>query len=153
MPQPPPPPRVNEPVLNYQTPPPPRAVRFAAWPAVVLGVAWAETAVALGVVVRRFEVVFKDFRVELPLATKLALGLSRWWANDYGWLLALFAATVAAVGLGFVLPPRPAGPSTRRGRYGLPLILLLAFTLLLVAGLLLTVGLAMLALVEAINGK
>ena len=110
MAQPPPPPRVNDPVLDYQTPPPGRAVRFAAWPAVVLGVAWAETAVALGVVVRRFEVVFKDFGVELPLATKLALGLSRWWANDYGWLLALFAADGGGRGLRLRPPAAPRRP-------------------------------------------
>jgi len=38
-------------------------------------------------VVPRFREIFADFRAELPWLTQKIIGLSNWFANDYGWLI------------------------------------------------------------------
>jgi len=49
-------------------------------------------------VVPKFEQIFKDFKVKLPGATVLLLTISRWFANDYGWIY-MIAAPVAIISL------------------------------------------------------
>ena len=54
----------------------------------------------LGVrVLPRFQMIFDDFRTDLPLITRIVLGFSRWCTTDYGWVaLLLLPALPATVG-------------------------------------------------------
>jgi hypothetical protein len=47
----------------------------------------------------KFEQVFKDFKTELPLVTKITLLIDRWFCNDYGWLMMLPLAIAAPLGV------------------------------------------------------
>ncbi len=56
------------------------------YPAVVICIAVAIVTMIMIFVVPKFEQIFKDFKVDLPDVTKALLVLSRWFANDYGWV-------------------------------------------------------------------
>jgi type IV pilus assembly protein PilC len=73
-----------------------RRVRSAlTYPAVVLSVAVAVLAVIMVAVVPAFETVFASFGAELPWATQVVVGLSRWSVQAVPWLIgAALAATL-----------------------------------------------------------
>ena len=135
------------PPLSYATPVA-AARKFAAWPAIVLLVLWAEATVLLAFVALRMMAVFQDFGVNLPTATKLLLALARWWANDYGWLFAMALAAGVGVGLGFAAAPF-SRPADRRGVYWLFFL----GTLALVAAAIVGLFLPMVSLIQAINNS
>jgi type IV pilus assembly protein PilC len=68
------------------------------YPAVVISIAVGIVSMIMIVVIPKFEDIFKDFRLDLPTPTKILLGISRWFANDYGWAY-LLAAPFVIVGL------------------------------------------------------
>jgi len=68
------------------------------YPAVVITIAIGIVTMIMIFVVPKFEQIFKDFKVKLPGATVLLLTISRWFANDYGWIY-MIAAPVAIIGL------------------------------------------------------
>jgi type IV pilus assembly protein PilC len=55
------------------------------YPAVVISIAVGIVSMIMIVVIPKFEDIFKDFKLDLPTPTKILLGISRWFANDYGW--------------------------------------------------------------------
>jgi type IV pilus assembly protein PilC len=59
------------------------------YPAVVISIAVGIVSMIMIFVIPKFEAIFKDFGTELPGVTKLLLAMSRWFANDYGWLYVL----------------------------------------------------------------
>jgi type IV pilus assembly protein PilC len=61
------------------------------YPAVVISIAVAIVSMIMVFVIPKFEQIFKDFKTELPPITKVLLGVSRWFAQDYGWAYVLFA--------------------------------------------------------------
>jgi type IV pilus assembly protein PilC len=61
------------------------------YPAVVISIAIAIVSMIMIFVIPKFEQIFKDFKTELPGITKVLLGISRWFAQDYGWAYVLFA--------------------------------------------------------------
>ena len=68
------------------------------YPAVVITIAIGIVTMIMIFVVPKFEQIFKDFKVKLPGATVLLLTISRWFANDYGWIY-MIAAPVAVISL------------------------------------------------------
>jgi len=68
------------------------------YPAVVITIAIGIVTMIMIFVVPKFEQIFKDFKVKLPGATVLLLTISRWFANDYGWIY-MIAAPVAIISL------------------------------------------------------
>lgn len=65
--------------------------------------------IALGLITPPIERLFKDFKVDLPEATKLWLLTSRWFVNDYGWVF-LWLFVVAASFTVLMLRPPARGP-------------------------------------------
>src|SRR5688572_24782731 len=61
------------------------------YPAVVITIAVGIVSMIMVFVIPKFESIFKDFRLDLPGPTKLLLAVSRWFANDYGWLIVLLS--------------------------------------------------------------
>jgi type IV pilus assembly protein PilC len=61
------------------------------YPAVVISIAIGIVTMIMIFVIPKFEQIFKDFKTELPGITKVLLGISRWFAQDYGWAYVLFA--------------------------------------------------------------
>jgi len=66
------------------------------YPAVVISIAVGIVSMIMIVVIPKFEDIFKDFKLDLPTPTKILLGTSRWFANDYGWAYLLAAPFVIA---------------------------------------------------------
>ncbi|HLL90751.1 MAG TPA: type II secretion system F family protein, partial [Tepidisphaeraceae bacterium] len=69
------------------------------YPAVVISIAIAIVSMIMVFVIPKFETIFKDFKTELPGITKILLGVSRWFANDYGWAYVLFSPILFMVTL------------------------------------------------------
>jgi len=67
------------------------------YPAVVICIAISIVTMIMIFVVPKFEQIFKDFKVSLPDVTKVLLVLSRWFANDYGWVYLIAFPFVAAI--------------------------------------------------------
>src|SRR5688572_4198650 len=61
------------------------------YPAVVITIAVGIVSMIMVFVIPKFESIFADFRLDLPGPTKLLLAVSRWFANDYGWLIVLLS--------------------------------------------------------------
>ena len=59
------------------------------YPTVVISIAVGIVSMIMIFVIPKFETIFRDFGVELPAVTKALLFISRWFANDYGWLYVL----------------------------------------------------------------
>src|SRR3954452_23783922 len=64
------------------------------YPAVVISIAIGIVSMIMIVVIPKFEDIFKDFKLDLPTPTKILLGTSRWFANDYGWAYLIAAPFV-----------------------------------------------------------
>jgi type IV pilus assembly protein PilC len=67
------------------------------YPAVVICIAISIVTMIMIFVVPKFEQIFKDFKVSLPDVTKVLLILSRWFANDYGWVYLIAFPFVAVI--------------------------------------------------------
>lgn len=84
-------------------------------------------------VVPRFEAIYRDFGTKLPTPTQYVLIVSRFVANDYGWVLVwLFALALPIV-------VARIGPAPRRGGWGASVfvtVLLAGVTLCLIYALL-----------------
>ncbi len=59
------------------------------YPAVVISIAIGIVSMIMIFVIPKFEQIFKDFKVELPPITMMLLTISRFFANDYGWVYVL----------------------------------------------------------------
>jgi hypothetical protein len=103
--------------------------------------------------VARFEAIFNDFRVELPVVTKGLLWLSRWTMDGYGWLFLLPVIGVVPLGVGALLPLGVSDVEsyTWRKRWATLFIvtLLIALALLVLWAL----GAPLLALMSAVSGS
>src|SRR5438270_6799163 len=55
------------------------------YPAVVISIAVGVVSMIMMVVIRKFEAIFRDFHLDLPVPTQVLLAISRFMANDYGW--------------------------------------------------------------------
>ncbi len=103
-------------------------------------------------IVPRFEMVFKDFNTELPWITKLVLRISRWAANEYGWVV-VFPLIVAAVLPGVLLDLHSTtGTGARIYRRVMVRLLLLAM-LILVGIVIFACFMPMISLVESMSGS
>ncbi|MCY2953397.1 MAG: type II secretion system F family protein [Planctomycetota bacterium] len=67
------------------------------YPTVVICIAISIVTMIMIFVVPKFEQIFKDFKVQLPDVTKVLLVLSRWFANDYGWVYLIAFPFVAVI--------------------------------------------------------
>ena len=85
------------------------------YPAVVISIAVGIVSMIMIVVIPKFEDIFKDFRLDLPTPTKILLGTSRWFANDYGWAY-LLAAPFVITGLIKLIK------LSEGGRYGIDVV-------------------------------
>ncbi len=56
------------------------------YPIVVISIAVGVVSMIMVFVIPKFESIFKDFKLELPAPTRILLAISRWFAQDYGWL-------------------------------------------------------------------
>jgi type II secretory pathway component PulF len=112
---------------------------------------WAVLAVAYLAVtvlaVPKFEAIFKDFKLDLPLLTKLLLTFSRWPNAILGVMLLVVLAAGDSVCAGFL--HRKLSPTARRF-YRLAVYLLLAGAVLFLA---LALLLPLIALMDGIAGK
>ncbi|HYE17346.1 MAG TPA: type II secretion system F family protein, partial [Tepidisphaeraceae bacterium] len=64
------------------------------YPAVVITIAVGIVSMIMIFVIPKFESIFTDFKLDLPGPTKLLLAMSRWFANDYGWLIVMLSPFV-----------------------------------------------------------
>jgi type IV pilus assembly protein PilC len=67
------------------------------YPAVVITIAVGIVSMIMIFVIPKFEQIFKDFKVSLPDVTLYLLAVSRWFANDYGWLWVMLSPIVFIV--------------------------------------------------------
>ncbi len=68
------------------------------YPTVVISIAVGIVSMIMIFVIPKFEAIFKDFKVDLPGVTQVLLSISRWFANDYGWLyVILFPFVMIAI--------------------------------------------------------
>ncbi|HYE21142.1 MAG TPA: type II secretion system F family protein, partial [Tepidisphaeraceae bacterium] len=67
------------------------------YPAVVITIAVAIVSMIMIFVIPKFEQIFVDFKVQLPGITQLLLDISRWFANQYGWLWVILTPVVIVV--------------------------------------------------------
>ena len=67
------------------------------YPSVVITIAIGVVSMIMIFVIPKFEVIFKDFKTELPGITKMLLKVSRWFANEYGWAYLLFTPIVVSL--------------------------------------------------------
>jgi len=67
------------------------------YPAVVITIAIAIVSMIMIFVIPKFEQIFVDFKVQLPGITQLLLDISRWFANQYGWLWVILTPVVIVV--------------------------------------------------------
>src|SRR5688572_8024823 len=67
------------------------------YPAVVITIAVAIVSMIMIFVIPKFEQIFVDFKVQLPGITQLLLDISRWFANQYGWLWVIATPIVIVV--------------------------------------------------------
>src|SRR6185437_5332176 len=61
------------------------------YPAVVIMIAVGVVSMIMVFVIPKFKQIFKDFKLDLPLPTKILLNMSDWFATQYGWAYVLFA--------------------------------------------------------------
>src|SRR5688572_29825935 len=61
------------------------------YPAVVITIAVLIVTMIMIVVIPKFEDIFTDFGLKLPLPTRILLAISRWFAKQYGWAYILFS--------------------------------------------------------------
>jgi type IV pilus assembly protein PilC len=59
------------------------------YPCVVISIAVGVVSLIMIVVIPKFRSIFADFKTELPPVTKLLLGISNWFATQYGWAYVL----------------------------------------------------------------
>jgi type IV pilus assembly protein PilC len=64
------------------------------YPSVVITIAIGVVTMIMIFVIPKFETIFKDFKTELPGITKALLGISRWFANQYGWAYIVFTPII-----------------------------------------------------------
>lgn len=102
--------------------------------------------VVLAIVAPRFERLFVDVNLTLPLLTKVFLGVSRWYANAYGW--AVVAPLIVGIPILIVLGLGP-WRSRQRRRLGRVLAVLTIGALLTTA--ILALLLPMLTLMEGMS--
>jgi hypothetical protein len=110
-------------VLGYGQPDPKLAPRpvFDGSTAVVLW-PWAFVLTLLfGVVTPRFEVIFRDFGTQLPTVTVVLLRFSRFFLNNYGWVV----VWAIAVGAPFAVAPLRRPVRGRRRSFALAITVLL----------------------------
>ncbi len=67
------------------------------YPAVVIMIAVGVVSMIMVFVIPKFKQIFKDFKLELPLPTKMLLSLSDWFATEYGWAYVLFSPIIFVV--------------------------------------------------------
>jgi type IV pilus assembly protein PilC len=67
------------------------------YPAVVITIAVGIVSMIMIFVIPKFEQIFVDFKVQLPTITQLLLDISRWFANQYGWLWVIATPIVLVV--------------------------------------------------------
>ncbi len=68
------------------------------YPAVVISIAVGIVSMIMIFVIPKFEQIFKDFKVSLPDVTNYLLIVSRWFANQYGWVY-IICSPIVFVGL------------------------------------------------------
>ena len=112
-------------------------------PFLSFGTLFGIIALAMVVVIPRFEQTFRDFRLDLPGPTKVLLSISRWFANDYGWAYSVAACTALAAGLAFLYVH-----GRRRGRWFYPLIA----TLLLIGAMVFVILALYLPMISIVDG-
>src|SRR2546421_3355704 len=61
------------------------------YPGVVISIAVGIVSMIMIFVIPKFETIFRDFHTDLPGITQALLGVSRWFAQDYGWAYVLFS--------------------------------------------------------------
>jgi type IV pilus assembly protein PilC len=64
------------------------------YPCVVISIAVGVVSLIMITVIPKFEGIFRDFKTDLPAITKMLLGISRWFAQDYGWAYVLISPFV-----------------------------------------------------------
>lgn len=153
-PRPPLPPRLPPPPpLEYERVQPRRPIHAGIHVAIAIHATayMALPMLLLILVVPRFEAVFRDFRTELPWITKLVLYISRWAANEYGWMFVL-PLIVALVVPGLLLDLR--GTSEQGLRiYRRVARLLLMLAMLVVSGvIILACFMPMISLIDSVSG-
>lgn len=103
-------------------------------------------------IVPRFEMVFKDFKTELPWITKLVLQISRWTTNGYGWVVIL-PLIVAAV-LPGVLLDLNSTTGTGARIYRRVMVRLLLLAMLIVVGIVIfACFMPMISLIDSVSGS
>jgi type IV pilus assembly protein PilC len=64
------------------------------YPAVVITIAVGVVTMIMIFVIPKFESIFKDFHLDLPLPTRMLLAMSKWFAEDFGWMYLIFAPII-----------------------------------------------------------
>ena len=67
------------------------------YPSVVISIAVGIVSMIMIFVIPKFEQIFKDFKVNLPEVTVWLLRISRWFANEYGWLWVMLSPIIIVV--------------------------------------------------------
>src|SRR5688572_3545426 len=67
------------------------------YPAVVISIAAGLVSMIMVFVIPKFEQIFKDFNLNLPDVTVYLLRVSRWFANEYGWLWVMLSPIIIVV--------------------------------------------------------
>jgi hypothetical protein len=139
-----------EPVIDYATPPALRPRPWIHWPlALGLGSLAGVFTFLMVVVVPRFEEIYRDFGTKLPTPTVMMLRLSRFVANDYGWVVAWAIAIGVPVAVARLRPWPPVGRSRGWGVTIFVTILLTGTGMFAVYALL---QLPMIALIQSVSG-
>src|SRR5580700_7452247 len=60
------------------------------YPIVVITIAVGVVSMIMIFVIPKFKQIFADFKLDLPLPTRILLSMSEWFAEDYGWAYVLF---------------------------------------------------------------
>jgi hypothetical protein len=101
-------------------------------------------------VIPNFEQIFKDFRTDLPALTRLAIGLSHWCANDYGWTWILVMPAILPIAATRILW-HPRIPQQQWRRTLIWVAVALAIILLITGGTVLALFLPMTRLTQSVS--
>lgn len=140
--------------LNYATPV--ARGRVLAWPChLLLGAVVSVSLVVLAVsllIVPRFAAIFKDFKTDLPMVTKLVLSFCWWLGPGWGWCAALLLA-MAVVAVGVAIDVIASEVSrVRRYTVTMTIVLLLADVVWAVVAIVAMFA-PMLSLMDSVSGS
>ena len=143
--------------LPYATPESGRAVRwheFIGWKSLIGGYALVvATFIPMLLIVPRFEAVWRDFSVKLPLLTVVLLSFSRWLRFDHGWAYLLAMPPVLALIVGALSVPGRRLPAAQQARrVGLGLLLFIALGLAMLALVVIGLFLPMITMIDTVGG-